>query len=393
MAMYGSEPDPMSDVDPYDAEEQRRRLAAAEGGGVDLAPAPTPTFTTPGEHVGTASPSPAPAPLFDGSRFSADQWDAFRTATREAGGSDAYFDDFIRRNPDDPNRAAESLIPTSHRPYDSQTNNQNEQYQNSIADAQRGTATAPMRAPTRAPGVQYGGASGQQPGQVPLAPFQFDDPYTNQYEAIAQAQLNQVRDNPALNQLLQFLQSQFETRSQSPGMTPDELAVMRTQAFEPIEDYRNASKQRSAERTAARGMLPSSGLAELDLRDIDMAADQNRTRLDRDLAMSQIDRRRQDQTQAAQIAQMLGITIPGMQRTEELMLGNSLYQLPRTAMQDALSVVNGTSNPNDMFTQSLQLQQQQLAQQQQAMRLQQENDARNAAIWQQLGGLFAGMFS
>jgi hypothetical protein len=387
--------DPFADTAWQDDEEERRRREAADGGGVELAPAPTPTFTTPGEHVGTASPTPAPAPLFDGSRFSADQWDAFRAATREAGGSDAYFDDFIRRNPDDPNRAAESLIPTMHRPYDSQTNNPNEQYQNSIADAQRGTplAPAPMRAPTRAPGVQYGSASGQQPGQVPLAPFQFDDPYTNQYEAIAQAQLNQVRDNPALNQLLEYLQSQFETRSQSPGMTPEELAVMRTQAFEPIEDYRNASKQRSQERTAARGMLPSSGVAELDLRDIDMAADQNRTRLDRDLAMSQIDRRRQDETQAAQIAQLLGITIPGMQRTEELMLGNSLYQLPRTAMQDALSVVNGTSNPNDLFSQSMQMQQQQLAQQQQAMRLQQENDARNAAIWQQLGGLFAGMFS
>jgi hypothetical protein len=197
--------------------------------------------------------------------------------------------------------------------------------------------------------------------------------------------MGEVRSNPALDQLTAFLQQQFQQRSQTPGFTPDELAVLRTQAFEPVEDYRNASKKRSLDRTASRGMLPSSGVAELDLRDIDMAADKTRTQLDRDLAINNIDRRRGDLKDAQSIAQTLGLTIPQGQRTEELNLAQLLYQLPRNALNDALAVINGSPSSNDAFNQSMQLQQQRALEQQQ-------RDAQNAALWQQIAGLFDGMF-
>jgi hypothetical protein len=62
-----------------------------------------------------------------------------------------------------------------------------------------------------------------------------------------------------------------------------------------------------------------------------------------------------------------------------------LYQLPRNALNDALAVINGSPSSNDAFNQSMQLQQQRALEQQQ-------RDAQNAALWQQIAGLFDGMF-
>lgn len=281
--------------------------------------------------------------------------------------------DFLQRNPGDYHRIAEAYqVPTSHRPYDSQTTNANEMQQNAIADAQRGTASSASRL--------------QMPGQVPFGNFEFDDASTQRLEQVGAAQLGQIRDNPALNQMLDYLQSQFATRSQTPGFTPEEMAVLRTQAFEPVEDYRNASKDRARLRAAQGGFLPSSGIHELDLRDIDATADRTRTQVDRDVAISNIDRSRQDQSEAQRIAQLLGLTIPQGQRSEELNVAQMLYQLPRNALQDALAVVNGTSSPNDAFNQSMQLQQQR-------DRERAAQEARDAAFWGQIADLFSRIFS
>lgn len=217
-------------------------------------------------------------------------------------------------------------------------------------------------------------------------PNQFDDPYTNQLESIAKSQMGQVRSNPGLDSLMQFLNQRFSELSTTPGYSLGEQALLRTQALEPIEADRAASSRRSLERTAARGMLPTSGLAELDLRDIDRAADQRRTVAGRDLAIAGLNRRDADLGQALNIGQLLGLQIPGQQRSEELGLSNLLYQLPRTAMQDALSVVNGSPSSSDAFSQALQLLQQNRYQQQ-------VNDQRNAAIWGQLGSVLAGLFN
>ena len=216
-------------------------------------------------------------------------------------------------------------------------------------------------------------------------PNQFDDPYTNQLESIAKAQMGQVRSNPGLDSLMQFLTQRFQDLSTTPGYNQTEQSILRTQAIEPIEADRQASIQRSQERTAARNMLPSSGLAELDIRDIEKAADQRRTVAGRDLAIAGLNRRDSDLNQALNIGQLLGLQIPQSQRGEELALGNLLYQLPRTAMNDAMSIVNGSPSSNDAFTQALQLLQQQQSSDQ-------FNNQQNAAIWSQLGSVLAGMF-
>lgn len=223
-----------------------------------------------------------------------------------------------------------------------------------------------------------------------------NDPYTSLLEQIAQEQLNQLRNppsNPGLDRLLSFLDSRFNELSGTPGYSPDEQALLRTQALEPIERDRMAGRQRIQERTAARGMLPSSGLHELDLQDfVDRPAEERRTIAQRDLAIGAIDRRDQDLAQAQMIAQLSGMQIPQMlqaddraRRGELLNTANLLYQLPRQSMFDALSVVNGSAAPPDLFSQAVQL----LTAQQNTQAL---NDQRNAQFWASLGELFGNLF-
>lgn len=263
------------------------------------------------------------------------------------------------------------------------------------------------------------GLSGAQSGMPQLKPNQFDDPYTNQLEGIAKAQMGEIRNNPALNQFNQiaqgqlgeirnnpgleqlktFLNSQFQNLSQHPGFSPDEMAVLNTQAFEPIEELRKASQQRNKERTAQAGYLPSSGLAELRAGQTDYDYDKLRTVANRDLAVQAIDRRDQDLNRAQQIAMLLGqdipqgqrseelklakdlgITIPQGQRAEELQLANLLYQLPRNSLMDALAVVNGSPNSQNLMSGANLLAQQQYLQQQQ-------NEQKWNAIAQFIAGL------
>lgn len=255
--------------------------------------------------------------------------------------------------------------------------------------------------------------------QTSYYPTQFDDPYTKQLEEITRAQMgevrnnpglttltdtlntqrNEVRDNPALKQLQDFLQQQFSEYGQTPGFSPQELATLNTQTFEPIEEMRKAAQNRSTQRTAARGFLPSSGIAELDARSIDQDFDKLRTVANRDLAVRAIDRRDQDLGTAQQIAtllgqtlpanqraeelglaKLLGLTIPQGQRAEELDLSKLLYSLPRNALQDALAVVNGSPGSRDLYQGADLLSRQQYLEQQQ-------NQARWNAIAQFLAGL------
>ena len=237
---------------------------------------------------------------------------------------------------------------------------------------------------------QSGGGRNYNLGGVPG--FQFDDPYTKQLEDLVRqnmSQIQQPQSNPALEQLLQFLNKQFTDLSTSPGYSPEEMAIIRTQMQEPIERDRAANRDRVLQRTAARGMLPSSGLHEQDLQDfVDRPAMEARTAAGRDLAINAIGQRRQDLNQAMQFGKVAGIDIPGLQRGEDqgrraemLNLSSLLYDLPNRAMQSANSVINGTAGPEHLFNQSIQLQEQQRLQQQ-----------ANADKWTAIGKLIAELY-
>lgn len=224
---------------------------------------------------------------------------------------------------------------------------------------------------------------------------QFDDPYTRLLEEIAQNQLNLLKNpapNPALDKLLSFLDTRFNELSSQPGYSNDELSLLRTQALEPLEADRAASQKRVLERTAARGMLPSSGLAELDSQGVDTEYDKLRGAVSRDLAVNAIGKRDQDLAQALGLGQLAGVTIPAQQRSEDqqrrsetLALGSLLYDLPRRALQDNLSVINGTPGSTDLFSQAVQLLNANTNQQA-------VNNQQNTQFWSSLGELFGNLF-
>jgi hypothetical protein len=318
--------------------------------------------------------------------------DSFDEGNRRGGSDDPYAnlpagvsreraEDFIRRNPGDYHRLATAFVGDNQGgPYD----RQGPMYDQRTNQLKQGIAAKQN--------ASFGGFTGG--GSFGGSQFS-NAPYTQLLEQIAKQQLEalqQPEQNPALDKLLAFLDTRFNDLSTNPGYSNEEQALLRTQALEPIERDRAASIRRSTERTAMRGMLPSSGLHELDLRDVDLAHDQLRGAAQRDLGVNAINRRDQNLAQALALGQLSGVQIPQMQRSnaqadrgEQLGLANALYNLPRQALYDNLAVVNGTPGPDNLFGNAIQMLQSQQYQQQ-------LNDQRNAEFWGSLGELFGNLF-
>lgn len=239
--------------------------------------------------------------------------------------------------------------------------------------------------------ARFPGGSGGGTSRVQVPGFQFDDPYTKQLEGIAQNQMGEVRNNPGLNQLMAELTKQFTQLSSAPGFSPEDMALLNTQAFEPIEQNRQASNQRALQRAASGGYLPTSGITYAaqsptgGVETNDVAYDRMRAAAGRDVALRGIDQRRADQARALQIGQTLGLTIPQGQRSEELDLSNLLYNLPRNALNDSLSVLSRTPSSNDLFSQLLQLSQNNRTNQL-------DSNDQNAQLAAALGQLFGNIF-
>lgn len=239
------------------------------------------------------------------------------------------------------------------------------------------TATSQPQRPTTAPtsGGNFGGASYNAPG-YDYPGSQFSDEYTKLLEQIAHNQLDLLQgNNPQTKQLMDFINTKFNTLSNANGYTPDELAILRTQAQEPIMASRDAAQQRELERTARAGYLPTSGITLDQQRQIDTDYGKASAAANRDLAINSINRKDQQMAQALQLGQM-GMNIPQQQGAQALDVAGMLYQLPRQAMMDANTIVNGSA-PQSVLTPYIQLLQQQ---QQNAQFQQQQNDQWLAGI-------------
>lgn len=224
------------------------------------------------------------------------------------------------------------------------------------------------------------------PGLQNVPPHQFNDPYSKLLEEIAQNQLKSLTGaNPQVQQLMDFLNKRFGELSNSNGYSPDELSLLNTQTLAPIESLRKASQQRELERTSRAGYLPSSGITLDQQRQIDTGADQMRTAANRDLGINNINQRTIRQNEALQLAQM-GVQIPQQQNAQALDVANILYNMPRQAMLDANSIVNGSS-PQSAIGPYIQLLQNR---QQQNLLSQQQNQQFWDAIGRQILSLFGG---
>jgi hypothetical protein len=109
---------------------------------------------------------------------------------------------------------------------------------------------------------------------------------------------------------------------------------------------------------------------------MDRFYDQMRTVANRDLSINALNRRRGDQQQAINLAEM-GLNIPNQLGQQQIGVANQLYQIPRNAMMDSLAVLNASSPSQGIgsLIQLLQLQQQQS----------QYDQQNTAAFWQNIG--------
>lgn len=226
--------------------------------------------------------------------------------------------------------------------------------------------------------------------QIPMPGNQFSDPYTAMLESIAKSQIAQYQQplNTAPYQQFQdFITKRFNELTQNPGYSPAELALLRTQSAEPIEQYRSASKQRSLEKAARAGYLPTSGITDLTanpsggLEPLDVSYDRMRAAADRDLTINALNRRTQDLNSALNLGQ-LGVQLPEQQFAAQqnrnqlaLQLATLLQQLPAQAQAEALAIINGTGSPQSILPYVNQMAYQ--------------NQQRNAQLWGSLGSLAA----
>jgi len=203
----------------------------------------------------------------------------------------------------------------------------------------------------------FGGASNPR-ARLNAPSDQFTDPYTNFYEQSLKSRSDYLQGNQELDRLMKIIADQVQELSGSPGYSPQEMALLNTQAFEPIEQLRQQSQRNVLERASRRGMLPSSGLVEDQAQNIDRQFDTMRTVANRDLAVNALNQRATDQARAVQLAQ-LGLNVPNTLGQQQLDVANLLYQLPRNAMMDSLAVVNASSPQSSLgsLLQLMQLQQ------------------------------------
>jgi hypothetical protein len=227
----------------------------------------------------------------------------------------------------------------------------------------------------------FGGSSNPRAG-LDMPGTQFDDPYTKLFEDTLRKQLDRLTGpNPEFDRLMGLISKQLGDL-EHPGYTPQEMALQNTQLFEPIEAMRGQSQRNVLQRASQRGMMPSSGIVADEAQETDRQYDQMRTVANRDLSINALNKMQADRARAIQLAQ-LGLDIPNQQGQQSLGVANQLYQIPRTAMQDSLSVINGSSPQNSIgsLLQLLQMQQSQSNLQ----------SGQNAALWSQIGQILAGL--
>lgn len=197
------------------------------------------------------------------------------------------------------------------------------------------------------------GSNWWQSSQFNYPGGQFSDPWNGQLEKILAGQLQQ-NQAPAANSpqamLANYLRQQFEINANGTGYTPEEWAILQTQALEPIEAQRQTAQQRALERTSSRGMLPSSGLLQGEQANNDRYYDRLRTVANRDLAVSGINRLQDQRTRALGLVQSLAGQQQGLD-SQAIQLATLLRQLPIDSQNQALAVINGTGMPSNLMGQ------------------------------------------
>lgn len=221
----------------------------------------------------------------------------------------------------------------------------------------------------------------------------FSDPLTKQYESLLQAQLGLYQQQQAAMQQaaqaaeqrraatadavkrMEAYMNQRVGQLQGPAYTGPEAEVLRTRLLDPLERDRTAAQRRALEQIGARGMDPSSGIAQQLLKDVNRYFDEARTREQGGFAQRQIEEERSRGQEAQQLLQYLAMLPDAQARgdldfvaylqnliahpgTQGLAVGQAMADLPGQRLNEALAALGiapPISGANNSVAQLLQL--------------------------------------
>ena len=171
----------------------------------------------------------------------------------------------------------------------------------------------------------------------------FDTPGLQNWEGYLNEMVNRLRtpqNNPALGPFQDYLKHYFE-QLQGPAYTPAQMELQQTQALDPLEQQRSATKQQIVQRLAAKGV--QGGIVEKALQDVDRQFNQQRTGLQSGFANNAIAADKAQKAQAAQVGGALAATYNqqfGSDEARMLQALGLLRQIPEMANTN-IGLANG----------------------------------------------------
>lgn len=128
--------------------------------------------------------------------------------------------------------------------------------------------------------------------------------------------LNTPYNNPDAAPLQDWMRKYFQ-QLQGPAYTPEQQAILQTQALDPMEHQRQAELKNVATQMASRGITPGSGPYQQMERDINQKYDALRAQTQAGLSVNEINQGRQNQAQAANVGGQLAQFTQGQFQNNE----------------------------------------------------------------------------
>jgi len=166
--------------------------------------------------------------------------------------------------------------------------------------------------------------------QLLQQPEEVTQRFTGALETLARQQAA-VRESPTLQQVAQQLRQNIQYLQAEPGAGEIDQAYL-TQAYENIDRTYDTARQRILQEYARRGIEPSSGIVQDQLRKIEEARAADKAKAQRDLAMWKIQEQRSRLAEARQVAGTLA-QLEAQQRAEERALATAQPELARALLQ------------------------------------------------------------
>jgi hypothetical protein len=154
------------------------------------------------------------------------------------------------------------------------------------------------------------------------------DQYSKAVETLARQQ-QEVRESPTFQEIGQQYRRDIEYLRAEPGQGEYDRAYLTT-AFENIDKTYDAAKQRMLLEYARRGIEPSSGVVQSELRKIEEARAADKAKAQRDLAMWKIGEQRSRLAEARGVAGLLA-QLEAAQRGEERGLATQIPSIAQMA--------------------------------------------------------------